>query len=604
MLSSELAREGIDVTLLQRIARENKNPVTFIKSLCEERTPLLWMDSEQFDDLARKLQEIQKIVDLRIRYPFLSSDVCKKISNDAIQNLENDPYILVRELKGKEALMTSDKIAKHNRWNPSHEDRLNAYFVHLIQTSVQMQKHYWFPLDDVLLQYIEQLGSADWTLSLDTEAARAAIMKFGVVRDHYVTDSHHAEEEIRLAHKLKRLIEMPVSEEASEGAILTNDVELHEKQYEALRSALFCTTIITGKAGTGKTQVVKLLVDNLEARNVAYCLCAPTGKAAARMSEGLKCTATTIHYAIMKGHEEPVVAIIDETSMLAPHLLLRFLSSVNVTRLILIGDPNQLPSIDPGSLLRDLIRSRSLCHVELTHIYRQANNSGLVEAAHSVLSGEAKDWCSYENDSFSLQLTSSSLESAVKKVGELHAAGEDVQLLVQLKASAQKANMELQEVYNPQQSPVVDRMNRAPWKSQDTIISTENYYVDGVLKIVNGSIGKITKVDAARKRITCKFEQETRVLAGGTDEIEHAYALTVHKYQGSEIPICVVALDPVKCMQTRQALYTAITRGKKKVFVYASPYIWHMACTTNDKFRVTFLAEEISRALRKRDACH
>jgi len=409
-------------------------------------------------------------------------------------------------------------------------------------------------------------------------------------------------EEYELASALAKVVH--TKSHSAENVEMLIDSSLDPEQIMAVRACLKSSLVVTGKAGTGKTKVIKEMVRILTLANFRLRLCAPTGKAAVRMSEGVGIKATTLHFAIASTmSEEPCeeVVIIDEASMLAPPLLIKLLRSLKVIRLILVGDHNQLPSIDPGSLMRDVILSNQFPVCTLQTIHRQGNGSILSTKAADILSGKAKDWQSHSCDAFSLQFSSNPLENAIESTKSLHLNEEAVQMLVLTRKSATLANIELQKRFNPSTGEtVLERSQKAPWKINDKIIATENYYESGELLICNGSLGTLTSIDYTSKKVQGQFDGVARTFTCGTNEIDHSYALTLHKYQGSEIDCVVVCLDYVPSMASREALYTAATRAKKRVVIHCNSQIWSIACARNENDRETRLSYFMQRCAKKR----
>ena len=270
-----------------------------------------------------------------------------------------------------------------------------------------------------------------------------------------------------------------------------------------------------------------------------------------------------------------------------------------------MGDDNQLGSIDPGCLLKDLIQSNVLEICELRTIHRQGNGSALAQKSHDILNGNAATWNTYSCDAFSLKLCTDPLTDAINQT-KLLSQHEDVQLIVLTKKSACTANIELQDTLNPclPNTPQIDRNGKAPWKPNDKIIATENYYDGGQLLVCNGSLGNLISIDMKKKKIKGLFDNIRRTFTYGTSEIDHSYALTLHKYQGSEIDCVVFCLDYVPNMASKEAIYTACTRGKKKVFIFSHENIWRIGCKKNENERNTRLAYYLEQQNNKKNLVH
>lgn len=550
----------------------------------------------------------RKLILLQIKFPFITSSQCLELFTDeVIDNIEERPYILTIYNQQKNALQIADKIAKFQQFDSKLQERIQAYCKYVIKTLFHAEKHYWFSPSKVAEDLISFLASNEWPTKLSTDEA------LNVIRLSCEQDPLPEKGDIALAEccKEERFLAFEVCK------VLQNDKECDlnmddaidntldcEQQY-AVKMSLKSSLIITGKAGTGKTKVIKEIVRLMETMNLPIRLCAPTGKAAVRMSEGVGVKATTIHFAIASAQNNSTpngeIVIIDEASMLSPNLLLKLLRSIRIFRLIFVGDDNQLASIDPGCLLKDLIKSNIFEICTLRTIHRQRNGSVLAQKSHDIINGSARNWKAHSCDAFCLQFCTDPLKHAINQT-KLLSGRENVQLLVLTKKSAAYANIALQDTFNPSLSNAnfIERANKAPWKQNDKIIATENYYEGGELIVCNGSIGLLHHVDSKTKKVKGTFDHVKRIFTAGTTEIDHAYALTLHKYQGSEIDCIVFCLDYVPNMASKEAIYTACTRGKKQVFIFCDEHIWKTGCQKNENLRNTRLAHYLSQQLHKK----
>ena len=396
------------------------------------------------------------------------------------------------------------------------------------------------------------------------------------------------------------------------------DIELSEKQFEAISQINENNVcIITGGPGTGKTTIIKFVIDIYKEQKKKVVLCAPTGRAAKRMSETTGEEAKTIHRLLEIGKFEedklgsidtdvtPVdadVLVIDEMSMVDVFLMNYLVKAVFLgTKIIFVGDPNQLPSVGPGSILKDLIDSKEFATVHLDKIFRQAAKSKIIVNAHNVNNGinfiGKKDYGEdSENDFFYInesnqdkmlyQVLSLSKER-LKNYGDFEFFT-NIQVLTPTKKGklgTKELNKYLQNELNPKTDEILEKSyGDITFREGDRVMQIKNnydiYWEKGSTKnlktfeagtgVFNGEIGRITKIDYENKQIEIDFDDgKTAWYAfSELDQLEHAYAITIHKAQGSEFDVVILVVPPSSNMLlTRNLLYTGITRAKKLLIV-------------------------------------
>lgn len=631
-LTNQLAKQDLSHYVLQKMLREQPDLYKYFK----ENSRQLFFEGLSEDEISvvqKAYNRVQGMVRLQARFPFLSSVLCAEIGEHIVDQVEDLPYILTEGNHSKEALETADSIAKFQKMDIKSSERITAHVTHVMRTLFNREKHYWFDKNYVIQKVIAALSDEKnvWPIRLGVNDIQKCLEDCTVSESsNFVCLQEHYNEEVELARQINKVVDCnSYSEDDLIGEI---DDELDEDQKRAVMSALHTSTIIRGGAGVGKTKVIQEIIRLFEMNNIPYRVMAPTGKASVRISEGLKgTTATTVHKAIADGkkqrelffkyqndeefrkqmnYKEPdniceEVVIGDEISMLAPHLLLKLLKTLKVVRLILVGDDNQLPSIESGCLLRDLIRSNVMADVCLKTIHRQKGGSLIATRSHEIIDGIAASWEELNDDIFSLKFSTSVLSDAVEKVRLLHNVGKSVQLIVMTNRSAIEGNIKLQDVFNPTSSnKKFDRKERAPWRENDNVINLENYYEDSHLVVCNGALGKIVhldiKKDVKKSKVHVVFEnQAKRQFTPGTTELGHSYALTVHKYQGSEIDCVVFAMDYVPSMSTKEMIYTAVTRAKNECHIFAPKEMWRLGCTKNEGVRETRLMERLCENAKK-----
>lgn len=388
-------------------------------------------------------------------------------------------------------------------------------------------------------------------------------------------------------------------------------------------------SILTGGPGTGKTTILRALVEILRAKKVRVHLAAPTGRAAQRLAETTGGFASTIHRLLKwdparggfsANEDHPLSTdflIVDEASMLDTRLAASLLQAVPArAHLLLVGDTDQLPSVGPGNVLKDLILAGATAAIPVTRldvIYRQQGQSQIVTTAHAINQGDpalppafpavdsAQAWSDLNF------IVAESAEDCVRKVIELNTRFiprhfkwidpvRDVQLLAPMHkgtAGVGNFNVQLQAALNPRGGPGL-RGPAGEFKAGDKVIQLKNNYDKNLF---NGDIGRITEVDTAAGTLTANFDGEVHTFdRGELSSLAPAYAVSIHKSQGSEYPIVIVPLLKGHFMMLqRNLLYTAITRGKKKVFIVGEPAAYAMAVRNSEaKTRHTHLREKIA----------
>jgi exodeoxyribonuclease V alpha subunit len=384
---------------------------------------------------------------------------------------------------------------------------------------------------------------------------------------------------------------------------------------EAVRNSVF---ILTGGPGTGKTTVVRAIIRIFESMGLDIALATPTGRAAKRLSEASGREAKTIHRMLemdYKADEGPVfrrdesslleedVIIVDEASMIDLYLMEALLRAMRPgTRLILIGDANQLPPVGAGCIFKDIILGERFSMVELTHIFRQARESLIVTNAHTVNRGEHIDLSKKDGDFFYLPSDSdeqtASIIRTLCKTRLPRAYGVSVYDGIQVITPSRKGqngtemlNSVLQAAINPSEYGKKEKSLRdLTYREGDKVMQTKNNYdiawqkngVEG-FGIYNGDIGIIRKIDLIAQAMTIDFDgRMANYDFAMTEELELAYAITVHKSQGSEYPIVVIPLYRyTPKLLTRNLFYTAITRAQQMVILVGNGEVAHMMTDNN-----------------------
>jgi exodeoxyribonuclease V alpha subunit len=386
---------------------------------------------------------------------------------------------------------------------------------------------------------------------------------------------------------------------------------LAPSQREALKTVLTSrAAIITGGPGVGKTTLVNSILMILRAKGVKCLLCAPTGRAAKRLTETTGLEAKTIHRLLeinpatgkfLRNEDQPLdcdLLIVDETSMVDVLLMYALLRALPKTSgLILVGDVDQLPSVGPGNALRDLIESGIVPVVRLTEVFRQAASSKIITSAHLIRQGKMPELRSAESGSdfyFVERDTPEEIAATLLKLTRSRIPNHlnlnpirDIQVLCPMNRGSigvRELNTALQGALNPVR-PGEAAAERFGWRFQvrDKVIQTENNYKK---EVFNGDIGIIEKIDAVEQELSIRFDDRlVQYEFGELDEVSLAYAVTIHKAQGSEFPAVVipVAMQHFMLLQ-RNLIYTGITRAKRLLVVIGQRKALNIA-VRNDQSR-------------------
>ncbi len=399
-------------------------------------------------------------------------------------------------------------------------------------------------------------------------------------------------------------------------------IELDEKQVQAVVEAVNSgLLIITGGPGTGKTTTINTIIRFFESQEMEILLAAPTGRAAKRMTEATGYEARTIHRLLEltgvpgddrslgmhfeRNEENPLDAdavIIDETSMVDIHLMQSLLKAINPgTRLILVGDVNQLPSVGPGNVLRDMIDSGSFNVVMLTKIFRQATQSDIVVNAHKINRGDQVPLGKKSNDFLFIKREDpNAIINAMitlvqdKLPGYVHAKTYDIQIMTPMRKGAigvERLNTILQEYLNPPGDGKAEKETAGvTYRVGDKVMQIKNNYniewevrnkygipMDKGTGVYNGDMGIVREINAFAELVTVEFDEGRMVDYSfkQLEELELAYAITIHKSQGSEYPAVVIPVfSGPRMLMTRNLIYTAVTRAKSCVCLVGMPEVF------------------------------
>lgn len=560
--------------------------------------------------------------------------IVKAYGAEAKKTLQENPYRLAQDIDGI-AFPTADKIAANLGLPTEGKQRIEAGVFYAMQLA-ESDGHTAFPQEELIAKATELLG-VDPRLPETVVGEMLETGRFVYVNvSQYVRseDGTRSRESVRLLQKrdyanAEREIAHCVSallttesrlppihiERAVEWAQDRAGFAFAPEQTSAVKTALAEKfSIITGGPGTGKTTILRSLCAVLRAKKVRITLAAPTGRAAQRMSESAGVPAGTIHRILKPeplsggfafNEKNPLATdfvIVDEASMLDTKLASSLFRAVPATaHLLLVGDVNQLPSVGAGNVLNDLIQSRRVAVTKLNAVFRQGKRSGIVSVAHAILQGDAHTPQPIQESVFEFDpesdihfIRADGADDCVKKTLALATqaiprllnirSAEDIQVLVPMhrgNAGVQNFNTVLQKAFKKSGLPGVPAAGGTRLEVGDKVLQNRNNYDKNVF---NGDLGRVDEVFSDTGTLSVKFtDVRADYERGELGELQLAYAITIHKSQGSEFPVVIIPLVKAHFMMLkRNLIYTAITRGRKKVFIVGEPSAYSMAVRNAD----------------------
>lgn len=626
-----------------RIIDEEPERLSEIKGISERKAREIAEQVEEKKDLRKAMIYLQKYgISTK-----LAAKIYKYYGMKVYKVLEENPYQLADNIEGV-GFHTADEIASRIGIHTDSDYRIKSGIFYTLQQAAG-EGHIYLP-QDVLLKRASTLLEVEISdiekYIMDLCIDRKTVMKETEDGEMRVYPAHYYYLELNTAKMLHDLdIDCDMPEDMMERrlkAVEKNEqIELDPMQHRAvIESIKHGLLVLTGGPGTGKTTTINTMIRFFDSEGMSILLAAPTGRAAKRMTEATGYEAQTIHRLLEvngnpeaegnvsgfgRNRENPLeadVIIIDEMSMVDLPLMHALLSAtVPGTRLVLVGDVDQLPSVGPGSVLKDIIRSECFPVVRLTRIFRQAGESDIVVNAHKINSGEPVILDNKSRDFFFLKRQNADVIISViitliqKKLPRyVGASPNEIQVMTPTRKGllgVERLNQILQRYLNPADPGKTEAEIRGRlFRTGDKVMQIKNNYqieweistkygltVDKGTGVFNGDMGIITEINPYTESLEVEFDEGRKVKYSFemTEELELAYAITVHKSQGSEYPAVILPLLPgPRLLYNRNLLYTAVTRAKRCLTIVGSDVTFQeMIQNKSEQERYTSLAERI-----------
>lgn len=543
----------------------------------------------------------------------LTMKIYQRWGASSVELAKKNPYILCEEIDGI-GFEKADSMARGLGFGTDGLERVCSGIIYMMKHRITQNGHVCLPEELLISSASQLLGvrveSIVLALGELTKQDKIRTVNYDGIRYIYDKDSYDTEKYI--ARKLDLLDKVCAAVDVSDmQAFIHKEESMSGIEYAPLQKKAIVSSlesgvmILTGGPGTGKTTVVRALIEIFESMGFDVALAAPTGRAANRMSEATSCEAKTIHRLLEMDFSESIygtfnrdednlldeqVIIVDEASMIDQNLMCALLKAIKPgARLIIIGDSDQLPSVGAGNILRDLIDGGKFATVRLNEIFRQASESLIVTNAHSINNGEMPDLNEKNKDFFFLpRATNAEIAYTVADLCKNRlprAYGTRATANMQVispsrkgEAGTENLNVLLQSTLNPKVFGKKEYQYRQiVFRQGDRVMQIKNNYNiewkkdDGTVGngVFNGDIGIIYDIDFKEQFMDIVFDDRSvRYDFSYLEELEHAYAITVHKSQGSEYPIVIIpAYNAPEMLLTRNMLYTAVTRAQNMVII-------------------------------------
>ena len=642
---------GIGEKMAKRIIDKfGVNTLDIIQNSPERLQEVEGIGSKKINQIVKSYEENRELRNIIIELspygitPNYCMKIYKKYKNKAIEVINRNPYKLAEDIRGI-GFKIADDIANKIGIEKNSKDRICQGILYSLNQSLG-SGHTYLP-ENILIQDAKKL------LQVSTDLIEECIMDLAYDQKvhiekmsgqnliylipYYLSENGVCKQIIKLSQCEFKDLNIDIEEEIR---LVENEegIKLATNQAKAVKESIESgVVIVTGGPGTGKTTTINTIIKIFENNNQEVVLAAPTGRAAKRMSETSNKEAKTIHRLLemgfatdsdqlefMKNEEEPIkadVIIVDEVSMVDILLMYSLLRAIKEgTRVILVGDSDQLPSVGAGNVLKDMIGSGVINVVELNEIFRQARESMIVVNAHKINNGQPLHLNSKGKDFFFIRKSTNEeiLQEIVGLVNERLPKFYNVDKLkdIQILASMRKGdlgvtnlNVELQKYLNqPEKFKVEESFQKRLFRVGDKVMQIKNNYTkkwesedskDSGEGIYNGDIGYVYHIDKDKRTVYVLFDNIKIVSYkyDELDELDHSFCTTIHKSQGSEFPVVVIPITWAPPMLlSRNLLYTAVTRAKKLVVLVGDiKYLEYMIKNNRTNERYSNLAYKLNK---------
>lgn len=651
------AIKGVGPSIAHKIIQTFKDDTKrVIEEEPELLSKIKGISGKKAQDIAYQFEEKR---DLRDAMIFLSQygingtlavKLYKVYEDEIYYIIKQNPYKLSEDVRGI-GFKTADEIARKVGIEKDSEFRIKSAVEYILYLNAEKGNTY--------MKVMDLFNETKFLLDIEIENDYFETLLSNMVIDRRIKIEHSTDVYLNYYYKVeaevaKRLLSINASvadlnyekstAEDFEKFFKEKNILLDEMQLLFIKKSIENgVSILTGGPGTGKTTTINGIIQFFGAKNLKISLAAPTGRAAKRMSEATGYEAKTIHRLLevngvvndkdasshgefLRNEENPLetdVVIVDEMSMVDISLFNSLLKAIPLNcRLVMVGDIDQLPSVGPGNVLHDIIASERFSTVKLEKIFRQAMESDIVKNAHKVNNGEKIKLDNKSSDFFfieesdAMHITARIWRLLSQKLPKyVDARTSDIQVITPMKKGnlgTYKLNEDLQRALNPKaiNKKEYELPNGKILREHDKVMQNKNdYKLDWIIKgmydipietgkgVFNGDIGEVIEIDKLNKKVEVLYDENRYVKYDFTDldEIELAYAITIHKSQGSEYPAIVIPiLDVPRLLSNRNLLYTAITRAKKCVVIVGSEKaLNYMIQNKNEVRRQTGLCEKL-----------
>lgn len=631
------------------IDRFGVETLNIIQNTPERLKEIEGIGSKKINQIIKSYEEDRELRNIIIELspygitPTYCMKIYKKYKDNTLNKIKKNPYKLAEDIVGI-GFKKSDEIAKSLGIENDSIDRISQGIIYILKQSIT-NGHTYLPRNELLIESVKLLEvdkilieNALETLIFDKKLYMETINNSQNIYliPYYICENGVCKYIASLVSFDFEDLDIDIEKEI-ESIEKEENIKLAKNQILAVKEAINSgVVIITGGPGTGKTTTINTIIKIFEKNNKEVVLSAPTGRAAKRMSETSKKEAKTIHRLLemgysnddedlifMRDEENPIkadVIVVDEVSMVDIYLMYSLLKAIKLgTRLILVGDSDQLPSVGAGNVLSDLISSKVINVVRLTEIFRQASESMIVVNAHRINKGQPLYLNSKGKDFFFIkketneEIINEIIELVDKRLPKFYNVDKikDIQILSCMRkgdVGVFNLNKELQKYLNkPRNHKVEETFQKRIFRVGDKVMQIKNNYTrkwkneeetESGEGVYNGDIGYVYHIDKDRKVLYVIFDDVkiVKYKYEDLDELDHSYSTTIHKSQGSEFQIVIIpiAWAPPKLL-SRNLLYTAVTRAKKVVVLVGDiKYLEFMIKNNNTNKRYSNLAYKLN----------